>query len=102
MAYDLSKLFSQRLEELERKVKARSEAYKGKRVELSNLQLENESLKSQLKEAYVEMREEILKQGVRYANEQWDVRTNPNEHDNAHDDFIAGAIWVLKRISSPN
>lgn len=47
-------------------------------------------------------KEKILEQGSKYANENWNVDDNPNEHDNAHDDFIAGALWAVKNCSIPD
>lgn len=31
-----------------------------------------------------------------YANKYWDVDRNPNEHDNAYEDFKNGASWLFK------
>lgn len=51
------------------------------------------------KDKFVELREKILQQGSTYASENWNVHEKPNEHDNAHDDFIAGALWAIKNHS---
>ena len=51
------------------------------------------------KDKFVELREKILQQGSTYASENWNVHEKPNEHDNAHDDFIAGALWLIKNHS---
>jgi len=32
----------------------------------------------------------------KHANSTWDVHENPNEHDNARDDFIAGVCWATE------
>lgn len=57
------------------------------------------NLKKMDKEKFVELREKILQQGSTYASENWDAHEKPNEHDNAHDDFIAGALWLIKNHS---
>ena len=46
-------------------------------------------------------REEIFKAADEYANKHWIVGVNPNEHDNAREDFIAGAMLVKKSDSLP-
>jgi len=43
-------------------------------------------------------KEKIFEQGSKYANENWNVIGKPNEHDNAREDFIAGALWVVKNL----
>ena len=48
------------------------------------------------KDKLVELREKIFQQGSEYASKEWNVHESPNEHDRAHDDFIAGALWVVK------
>jgi hypothetical protein len=42
--------------------------------------------------------EQIFKKGTEYANKHWNVLKNPNEHDNAREDFINGALEVVKNI----
>ena len=44
-------------------------------------------------------KETIFEQGSKYANENWNATDKPNEHDNAREDFIAGALWVVKHVS---
>lgn len=39
--------------------------------------------------------EEIIKKATEYASSNWNIQERPNEYDNARDDFMAGAIWVL-------
>lgn len=46
-------------------------------------------------------KEEIFKKGTEYANKHWNVLENPNEHDNAREDFINGALEVVKNCSIP-
>jgi hypothetical protein len=38
------------------------------------------------------MKEKILEQADKYANANWSIMNNPNEHDNAREGFAAGAI----------
>jgi hypothetical protein len=43
-------------------------------------------------------KEEIFNQADEYANANWSVIDKPNEHDNARDDFAAGALWAIKKM----
>lgn len=43
-------------------------------------------------------KDEILNQGDEYASEHWSACDSPNEHDNAREDFIAGALWVFRNL----
>jgi len=47
-------------------------------------------------------KEKILKKGSEYANKSWNVLGYPKEHDNAREDFIAGALWAVKNCSIPD
>ena len=44
-------------------------------------------------------KDEILQAGTDYANKNWDIHNNPNEHDNAREDFIAGAMKVKSALA---
>ena len=46
-------------------------------------------------------KEKILQEGTEYANKHWNVSETPNEHDNAREDFINGALWVVKNCPIP-
>ena len=47
-------------------------------------------------------KEKILQKGTEYANKYWSVSETPNEHDNAREDFINGALWAVKNCSIPD
>ena len=44
-------------------------------------------------------KEIIIKKGTEHASENWQIETSPNEFDNCKEDFINGALWVVKNLA---
>lgn len=42
------------------------------------------------------LRNLISEKATEHASKNWNILERANEHDNAHDDFIAGASWLSR------